>query len=133
MQITRKHGWGYLVGLILLSLLYCASGLNHLLNPKSYLAVMPSYIPSPALMVWVSGLAELLGGIGVLIPDGFVFRRTRRAAAYGLVVLLVAVSPVHINMCLHPEFFRAIPVWAIWLRLPLQLPLMYWAWRYARD
>ncbi len=83
-------------------------------------------------MIYISGVAEILGGIGVLIPDGFVFPRTRAAAAWGLVALLIAVSPVHINMCLHPEQFKVIPLWLLWVRLFLQLPLIAWAWNYTR-
>ena len=116
-----------------MGLLYIVAGLNHFANTAMYLAVMPPYIPQPLAMVFISGAAEILGGIGVLIPDGFVFRSTRSAAAWGLVALLIAVSPVHINMCLHPEAFPNIPLWAIWLRLPLQLPLIGWAWWYTRG
>jgi uncharacterized membrane protein len=118
--------------LVALGLLYIAAGIFHFVRPGFYAAIMPPYIPWPYAMVWISGLAEVLGGIGVLVPDGFVFPRTRRWAAWGLVALLVAVSPVHINMCLHPEQFPSIPVWAIWLRLVLQLPLIGWAWWYSR-
>jgi uncharacterized membrane protein len=49
------------------------------------------------------------------------------------VALLIAVSTVHINMCLHAEEFPAIPLWVIWLRMPLELPLIGWAWMYTRQ
>jgi uncharacterized membrane protein len=78
-------------------------------------------------MIYISGAAELLGGIGVLVSRARVF------SAWGIVALLIAISPVHINMCLNPEAFPAIPLWAIWLRLPLQLPLIAWAWWYTRK
>jgi uncharacterized membrane protein len=115
-----------------MSLFYIAAGILHFVSPKTYLAVMPLYIPWPDAMVGISGVAEILGGIGLLVPDRFVFPRTRAFAAWGIVALLVAVSPVHINMCLHPEQFPAVPLWAIWLRLPLQLVLIGWAWNYTR-
>lgn len=115
-----------------MGIFYIAAGTYHFVSPGTYLPVMPPYIPRPLTMIDISGAAEILGGIGVLIPDGFVFRRTRAFAAWGLVALLIAVSPVHINMCLHPEMFPAVPLWAIWLRLPLQLPLIGWAWAYTR-
>jgi uncharacterized membrane protein len=68
----------------------------------------------------------------LLIPDGVVFARTRAAAAWGIVALLIAVSPVHINMCLHPAEFPMIPIWAIWLRLAFQPVLILWAWYYTQ-
>jgi uncharacterized membrane protein len=116
-----------------MGIFYVSAGVAHFVVPATYLRVMPPYIPWPLAMIYLSGAAEILGGVGVLIPDGFVFRHTRVAAAWGLVVLLIAVSPVHINMCLHPDRFPGIPLWAIWLRLPLQLPLIAWAWSYTRT
>lgn len=129
----RRRSRGYYAGLWIMGIFYIVAGINHFTNTRFYLAMMPPYIPWPRAMVCVSGLAEILGGIGVLIPDGFVFPRTRAAAAWGIVALLIAVSPVHINMCLHPEQFPAIPLWIIWLRLPLQLPLIGWAWFYTQK
>jgi uncharacterized membrane protein len=128
----RSHSWGYFVGLGMMGLFYIGAGILHFVGPKSYLAIMPPYVPWQSVVVFISGAAEMLGGIGVLIPDGFVFPRTRAAAAWGIVALLISVSPVHINMCLHPEQFSAVPLWAIWLRLPLQLVLIGWAWNYTR-
>lgn len=123
---------GELAGLVILGIFYIVAGSLHFIKPQSYLAVTPPYIPHPLAAIYFSGVAEILGGIGVLIPNGFVFPRTRAVAAWGLVALLFAVWPVHINMCLHPDQFPAVPLWVIWLRLPLQIPLIAWAWYYAR-
>ena len=131
--LDRRRRWlGYRTGLLALGIFYIAAGAFHFVRPETYMRVMPPYIPWPLVLIYISGAAEMLGGVGVLVPDGFVFPRTRVAAAWGLVALLIAVSPVHINMCLHPDQFPAIPLWAIWLRLPLQLPLIAWAWNYTR-
>ena len=115
-----------------MGVLYIVSGLNHFRSPQTYLPIMPPYIPWPLAMIYISGVAELLGGIGVLIPNNFVFSRTRVFASWGLVALLFAVWPVHINMCLHPEQFAQIPLLVLWVRLPLQIPLIAWAWYYTR-
>ena len=127
-----KHGGGYYAGLIVMGFFYIVAGINHFANTAKYTAIMPPYIPWSLGMVYLTGVAEILGGVGVLIPDGFVFSRTRVAAAWGIVALLIAISPVHINMCIHPDQFPSVPLWAIWLRLPLQLPLIAWAWIYTR-
>ena len=129
---SPRRGRGWVVGLVILGLFYVVAGINHFRSPLSYVAIMPSYIPWPLVMIYISGVAEILGGIGVLVPDGFVFPRMRAFAAWGLLLMLIAVLPVHINMCLHPEQFPGVPLWAIWLRLPLQLPLILWAWYYTR-
>jgi uncharacterized membrane protein len=132
MEAVLRRGWGWRAGLVVLGLFYIVAGINHFRSPLTYLAVMPPYIPRPLTMIYISGIAEILGGIGVFVPDGFVFPRTRAFAAWGIVALLIAVSPVHIHMALHPEQFSSVPLWAIWLRLPLQLPLIAWAWYYTR-
>jgi uncharacterized membrane protein len=131
-ETTRLHGRLWWTGLLLLGILFIFAGTLHFVNPGFYIGAMPPYIPWPLGMIDFTGVAEILGGIGVLVPDGFVFRSTRTAAAWGLVALLIAVWPVHINMCLHPDQFPTIPLWLIWTRLPLQIPLIAWAWNYTR-
>ena len=90
---------------------------------------MPPYLPQPLLLVYGSGAAEILGGLGLLIA------KTRRAAAWGLVALLIAVWPANLYMAMeHPALQGVMgQSWALWLRLPLQLPLIYWAWLYTRK
>ena len=75
----------------------------------------------------ISGACEILGGVGLLIPA------LRRPAAWGLVALLIAVLPANLQMATHPRQWPNIPAWALWARLPLQLPLIWWAWLYARP
>ena len=81
------------------------------------------------MLVYVSGFAELLGGLGLLMP------RTRPAAAWGLVALLIAVWPANIHMAMAPLLASGGmgQSWAAWLRVPLQIPLIYWAWSYTRN
>jgi len=131
-SIQRRHSLSYFVGLSVMGIFYILAGSYHFASPKTYLSAMPPYIPWPLTMIYISGAAEILGGIGLCVPDGFVFPRIRAVAAWGLVALLIAVYPVHINMCLHPDQFSAIPLWILWLRLFLQLPLIAWAWNYTR-
>ena len=129
---AKQHGWIYWMSLAFMSLFYVLAGINHFVHPSTYIAVVPPYLPSPAVLVLISGITEILGGIGVLIPNGFVFPRTRAFSAWGILLMLTVFLLVHINMCLHPDQFPALPLWMIWLRLPLQLPLIAWAWYYTR-
>ena len=94
-------------------------GVAHLAIPGPFIRVMPAYLPIPATLVFVSGLAEIAGGIGILLP------KLRRTAGWGLVALLVAVYPANVDMAIHPPV--GVPVWILWLRLPLQIPLILWA------
>ena len=78
------------------------------------------------MAVDVSGVAEIAGGVGVLVPA------TRRAAGIGLIALLAAIFPANMYMARTPERFRRIPSWALYARLPLQPLAMWWAWRATR-
>ncbi len=113
------------IGRVVMGLVYVAAGVNHFLSTRMYEGIMPDYLPAHHELVVLSGLAEIAGGVGVLVPQ------TRRAAAWGLVALLVAVMPANVWMVQHPERFGGIPVWALWVRLPLQGVLVWWAWRYT--
>jgi uncharacterized membrane protein len=109
--------------------LFIVSGILHLAMPKPYIRIVPPMLPRPDLLVLVSGAAELLGGIGLLVP------RLRRPAGYGLAVLLIAVFPANIYMAVAHVPFEGFlgDRWFQWLRLPLQVPLIWLALHYARP
>jgi len=88
--------------------------------------VPPRLQADAALVVRVSGVAELVGGLAVLSE------RTRRPAGLWLIGLLAAVFPANVYMVQAPERFRGIPRWALYGRLPLQPLMMWWAWRATR-
>ena len=112
------------LGLYIQAIAYMAAGLNHFINPKPYLAMMPPYVPAHGLMVNLSGVAEIVLGIGLLFPA------TRSLAAWGLVVLLIAVFPANVFMATSSRF-RKLPTWLRWGRLPLQALLIWWAYHYT--
>jgi uncharacterized membrane protein len=98
----------------LLAVAMMAVGVDHFAKPDFFVRIVPRALPAPLLLVQVSGLFEVLGGLGLLIP------RTRRAAGIGLVLLYIAVFPANVNMVVHPELGGNVPLWALWARLPLQ-------------
>jgi uncharacterized membrane protein len=106
-----------------LTVFMVGAGINHFLVPATYVAMVPTWLPAPALLVQVSGVAEILGGLGLILPA------TRRLAAWGLIALLVAVFPanVHIAMNHLPLGDHVLPAWALWGRLPLQVVMIAWA------
>ena len=114
-------------GRYLMGALYITAGSGHFIATRLYEGIMPDYLPAHRELVLLSGAAEMAGGLGVLIPT------TRRPAAWGIILLLIAVMPANIWMVQHPERYPGIPLWAMWLRLPLQVPLMWWAYRYTRP
>jgi uncharacterized membrane protein len=112
-----------------MGILYVAAGTLHFLITRRYMAITPPYLPAHRALVLISGAAEIAGGLGVLAPVPIL----RRAAAWGLVALLIAVFPANLYMVTGHANFPDIPAFVGWVRLPLQIPLIYWAWRYTRD
>lgn len=85
---------------------------------------MPDYIPHHKLMIFISGAAEILGGIGIMVP----FSKT--IAGWGLILLLIAVFPANIDMFLKAHQKHGFNLYSILtlVRLPLQLLLIYWVY-----
>ena len=110
-----------------MALLYIAAGINHFLNPDIYLNIMPPYLPQPNLLVYISGLLEILLGL-LLLP-----RLTRRVAAWGIILLLIAVFPANIQMAINYGQTNHLGLWISLLRLPLQIVLIWWAWTFTRS
>lgn len=110
------------VGLVLAAIFYIGAGTLHFIKPEPYLRMMPPYVPWHLPMVLISGILEILGGVGLLAPQ------TRRNAAWGLVALLVAVFPANLYMATNPVEAGAASIAPIlrWGRLPLQLLLIWW-------
>ncbi len=115
---SRWHG----LAVVVLGAFFVAAGVNHFVNPDFYRPMMPTYLPAPMMLIYVSGFFEVLGGAGVLVP------RLRRIAGWGLVALLIAVFPAHVHMVQNPESFEEIPYWGLVVRMPLQLLLIGWVW-----
>jgi uncharacterized membrane protein len=113
----------------LLTIFFVVAGANHFLSPAPYLGMMPGWLPAHLALVYVSGVAEIAGGLGLILPQ------TRRLAGWGIIALLVAVFPANLNMALHhlPLGSQEVPSWALWARLPLQPVMMAWAWWCGAD
>lgn len=111
--------------LILIAVVFVAAGALHLLKPAPYIRIVPPWLPAPATLVMVSGICEILGGLGVLVPA------TRVVAGWGLIALLVAVLPANVQMLVDAHARHASRLWqlSLVLRVPLQAALIWWVWR----
>ncbi|MFT7388958.1 MAG: putative membrane protein [Candidatus Endobugula sp.] len=103
------------VPLLVIALFFVAGGVAHFVLLDSFMLIMPGYLNYHRELVMLSGILEMLGGIGILVPQ------TRVWAGYGLIALMIAVYPANINMAFHPEQYGSIPEVILYLRLPLQL------------
>lgn len=116
------------ISLVLLIMLYIGAGINHFWHPAGYYSIIPPYFTNPYLINILSGLAEII--LGVLL----IFRATRKVAAYGIILMLIAFIPAHVYMiqkdgCMGPKPAICTTPFIAWIRLfPLQFVLMWWAW-----
>ncbi len=109
---------------LLMAGMYILAGIFHFLKPKAYLRIMPRYLPQHKLLVYLSGAAEILLGIGLL------FTATKTLAIYGIILMLLIFLLVHFYMLSSKKAAAGIPVWALILRIPLQFVLIWWAYFY---
>lgn len=107
--------------------MYVLAGLAHWLFPKAYLRILPRWVPWGRFTVWASGLLEVALGIGLWFPE------TRVVSLYGIMGMLLLFMPVHTHMLSDSRAGGGLPRWALWLRIPLQGFLIYWAWGYLEG
>jgi uncharacterized membrane protein len=98
---------------------FVGAGLLHFIKPRIYESIMPDYLPAHRELVYASGVAEAVGGAGLLSSSPAV----RKYSAWWLIATLVAVFPANVHMAVHPERYPQIPggKLALYARLPLQL------------
>jgi uncharacterized membrane protein len=102
----------------LLAAFFTAAGANHFYKPAWYLKIMPSALPYPLLLVYLSGILEMALGLALLS------RKLQPKAGWGLAALLLAIFPANIGMALRPGDFPRFKPWQLWSRLPLQFALI---------
>jgi uncharacterized membrane protein len=114
------------ISLWAMALLYIGAGINHFLNPDFYLGVMPAWLPYQELANWSSGVAEIVLGL-LLLPE-----TTRRFSAWMIIAMLVVfLFVIHIPMVFHYAA-NTLMFWIAVIRLPLQIVLIRWAWKFAK-
>jgi uncharacterized membrane protein len=109
-------------------------GVLHFTHAEVFASVVPSYLPAPTLLAYLSGACEIALGLGLCLE------RTRVLAAWGLIALYIAVFPANLHMALHPDVaLPGIPTHmrpsalGLWIRLPFQLVFLYWAHLYTKP
>ena len=118
-----------LVVRVLFSAFFIVAGVTHFTNRDFFTSIVPPYLPWPEMLVYVSGVAEIVLGVMLLIPP------TVRLAAWGLIALLIAVFPANIHMAMNPQLYPDVSMAALLIRLPLQgvmVAIAYWFTRPSR-
>jgi uncharacterized membrane protein len=115
------------LSLLLMAVLYFLAGINHFIHPGSYIKIMPPWLPFHKELVWVSGALEI--GLALLLLPTF----SRKMAAWGIILLLVAVFPANVQMSVNYYKEHSPQWWITLLRLPLQLLLIWWAYTFTKP
>ncbi|MDA1312816.1 MAG: DoxX family protein [Acidobacteria bacterium] len=107
---------------------FLVTGVMHFTTVERFMAMMPASLPWHRELVYVSGVFEILGALGLLLPS------TRRWAAYGLAALLLAIFPANLHVAMSGGSVEGLPqgAWYYWLRLPFQFVFIAWALWVAR-
>ncbi|MEY5024082.1 MAG: hypothetical protein RL569_995 [Actinomycetota bacterium] len=116
-----RKALGLRIGALVVAALFVASGVLHLVNPSAFLWLMPPWLPLKTELIVISGVMELASAFGLIFK--------LRWAPLLTVLTLLAVWPA--NWWFAIDSLTSNPEIALiaWLRLPLQLPLLYWAYR----
>lgn len=107
-----------------MALMYVVAGLFHFIKPRMYMRIMPRYLPAHKALVLLSGIAEILLGIGLCFPE------TKDLAIYGIILMLLVFLLVHFYMLSSEKAGAGLPKWILIVRIPLQFILIWWAWFY---
>ncbi|MEB2779328.1 hypothetical protein U3A58_02895 [Algoriphagus sp. C2-6-M1] len=116
-----------IIALYVMSIFYILAGANHFVNPSGYLRLIPEYLPSHSLLNLIAGISEVGFGLALLFPS------TRKWAAWGIILMLLAFIPAHVyfiqlNSCIENGI--CLPPWTGWFRLIIIHPLLI-AWAHA--
>jgi len=111
--------------LYLMAFLYIIAGINHFRKPGMYIRIIPPFFKNPKLINTLSGIAEMLLGILLMFPF------SKRFAAWGIIALLIAIFPANLFMFQDKKASFGLSKWILFVRLPLQIVLIYWAYQYT--
>ena len=114
-------------GLALVFVYFFGGGIAHFLSTEMFVRIVPPYIPFPRAVVYVSGVFELLGAVGICIP------RWRQRAGNGLIALTLCVTPANVYMWMNPQLFPTMSEALLFWRLPMQVVLLALIWWSTRD
>ncbi|MDX1959736.1 MAG: DoxX-like family protein [Leptospiraceae bacterium] len=123
-----KGSKAYKLSLALMVCFYLLAGALHFIMPEFYLKLIPDYFPEKThkIIVYLSGLAEIILGFGVITPQ------YRKLSAMGIIALLIAVFPANIHAYVN-NVDLGVPNWVLLVRLPLQAVFIYWAYTFVKE
>ena len=117
------------ITLYILSFFYIYVGIKHFLDPYWFADIVPPYLPYHIELVYLSGFFEIVFGLLLI------FKYSRKYAAYGIILLLIAVYPANIYLAFNEIPQKSMNVssfFASWIRLPIQFILIGFAYWHSK-
>lgn len=108
-----RNGWR-IAGLALVFVWFFLGGIGHFVFTDAFTSIVPPYVSFPREVVLATGVCEIAGALALLVP------RLRSLAGLALIALTVCVTPVHIEMLIHADSYRALGLPVLWARLLFQ-------------
>lgn len=108
-----------------MALLYLLAGINHFRKPEIYFKIIPPFITNKKTINELAGFLEILLAVYLCIP---IFSNL---AAISIMILLVVIFPANVYMVIEEKASLGLPKWLLYLRLPVQILLIFWAYQYA--
>jgi uncharacterized membrane protein len=112
---------------IITGIIFITAGINHFIIPNFYMEIMHPYLPYPLMLIYLSGVAEVICGILLIIS------KTRKIGAWLTIALLIAIFPANIQMSIDELNNAGVLFYASIVRLPLQFLLIYWVYRFTKE
>lgn len=116
---SKNFTMGRKIAIGILFLMFSLAAVAHFVAPEKFVGIMPQSIPHKELLVLITGIAEVVAALLLIIPA------TQKLGATIILLLLLAYIPVHVNMCFDKDTLGEIPLWGAWLRLVFQYVLIY--------
>jgi len=120
--VTALDSWTVSARAALSTMFFFTAASHFTPMKKDLMAMVPPALPRPDVLVLITGIAELAGAIGLLVP------RTTFWAAIGLIALMIAMLPANISAARRGVLLRGRPATSLWLRVPMQVLFIAWAW-----
>lgn len=122
----RRNYWR-IAGRALVFVWFFLGGIGHFVLTKTFVSVVPPYVPFPLEIVYFTGVCEIAGALALL------YKPLRRIAGLCLIALAICVTPVHIQMLIEAEKYKALGPIVLWTRLIMQPILIWIIWNVTRP
>lgn len=114
-------------GRLALAVLFTFTGISHFFFVEEMMQMIPPFVPAREMMVYLTGVLEIAGAVGLLVPQ------LQRVAGYALIAFLLGILPANIYAALNYTGMgsHADGPSYLWIRVPLQILFIVWAWYFS--